>query len=70
MKHSQLLGNYLDTVVREQFRQFNETLPRTLFDSYLQDCRSGDPDMPANNLTCILSLTIGLYYTVIEYGIR
>lgn len=46
VKHSPLLGDFLDLVVREQYRIFNVTLPKKLWDEYLHGCRERDPDMP------------------------
>lgn len=49
VKHSPLLGDFLDLVVREQWRTFNPTLPKRLWDEYLQGCRERDPEMPQWN---------------------
>ena len=46
IKHSHLLGDFLDLVVREQYRVFNTVLSTKLWDEYLDDCRRRDPDMP------------------------
>lgn len=46
IKHSHLLGDFLDLVVREQYRIFNTVLSNKLWDEYLVDCRRRDPDMP------------------------
>ena len=46
VKHSTLLGDFLDLVVRERFRLFNPTLTRAGWEDYLNDCRGRDPDMP------------------------
>lgn len=46
VKHSPLLGDFLDLVVREQFRRFSPTLPANLWEDYLLGCRGRDPDMP------------------------
>lgn len=46
IKHSPLLGDFLDLVVREQSRMFEKTLPKRLWDEYLQGCRERDPEMP------------------------
>lgn len=46
IKHSALLGDFLDLVVREQYRLFNKTLPKSLWDGYLEGCRSRDGEMP------------------------
>lgn len=46
VKHSPLLGDYLDTVVREQFRNFEERLSLRLWNDYIQQCMQRDPSMP------------------------
>lgn len=46
VKHSPLLGDYLDTVVREQFQNFEEQLSLRLWDEYIQQCMQRDPSMP------------------------
>ncbi len=43
VKHSRLLGDFLDQVVREQFRIFNPILSNKLWDEYLNDCQRRDP---------------------------
>jgi hypothetical protein len=49
VKHSALLGDFLDLVVREQYRVFAKVLTDKLWDDYLDDCRGRDPDMPQWN---------------------
>jgi hypothetical protein len=49
IKHSHLLGDFLDLVVREQYHIFNPTLSKRLWDDYLSDCRGRDPEMPEWN---------------------
>jgi hypothetical protein len=68
VKHSQLLGDFLDTVVREQFRLFSETLPKTLFDGYLQDCRSRDPEMPEFTESTCRKLQTTVYHILVQAG--
>jgi hypothetical protein len=46
VKHSVLLGDFLDLTVREQFRMFRTELPRSLWAGYLEECRNRDPLMP------------------------
>jgi len=46
VKHSPLLGDFLDLVVRDQFRRFSPTLPANLWEDYLLGCRGRDPEMP------------------------
>jgi len=49
IKHSQLLGDFLDLIVREQYHIFSPTLSKRLWDNYLSDCRGRDPEMPEWN---------------------
>jgi Putative inner membrane protein (DUF1819) len=49
IKHSHLLGDFLDLVVREQWRKYSLSLPYTLWEEYVHSCRERDPEMPAWN---------------------
>ena len=49
IKHSPLLGDFLDLVVREHYRVFSTTLSNRCWEEYLDDCRGRDPDMPIWN---------------------
>ena len=49
IKHSPLLGDFLDLVVREHYRLFSATLSNRCWEDYLNDCRGRDPDMPIWN---------------------
>ena len=42
IKHSRLLGDFLDLVVREQFRIFDLRLHQRLWDEYLEGCSRRD----------------------------
>ena len=45
IKHCRILGDYLDLVVREQFRRFEEQLTRRIWEDFLQTCKQRDPSM-------------------------
>ena len=45
VKHSPLLGDFLQFVVGEQYRLFRPALSSTLFTQYLEGCRERDPAM-------------------------
>src|SRR5262249_46982178 len=52
VKHSQLLGDFLDLVVREQYRLFADKLTNKLWHEYLDRCQERDSDIPQwNELT-------------------
>lgn len=46
IKHSTLLGDFLDLVVREQFRLFRPNLTRKLWSDFLGQCHGRDLHMP------------------------
>lgn len=46
VKHSPLLGDFLEIVVAEQYRLFNPTLSDKHFSDFLDGCLGRDPNMP------------------------
>lgn len=46
IKHSTLLGDFLDLVVREKFRMFETNLSRNLWGKFLEGCHGRDSKMP------------------------
>jgi len=46
VKHSALLGDFLDLMVREQYIRYAKALSNTVWDDYILDCRGRDPEMP------------------------
>jgi len=67
-KHAPLLGDFLDLVVREQFRRFAPTLPLTLWEDYLLDCRGRDPEMPWWSETTRRKLRASAYQCLAQAG--
>jgi hypothetical protein len=45
IKQSALLGDFLDLVLREQYKVFSNRLTNSLWDQYLDDCRGRDPQI-------------------------
>jgi bacteriophage exclusion system BrxA-like protein len=68
IKHSFLLGDFLDLVVREQYRIFNSTLSNNLWEDYLADCRGRDPDMPVWNESTRRRLKSSVFQTLAQAG--
>ena len=68
VKHSHLLGDFLDMVVREQFRVFNEMLPKKRFDEFLRDCRGREPDMPEFTEATSRKLQTTVYHILVQAG--
>jgi hypothetical protein len=68
IKHSRLLGDFLDLVVREQYRQFKPTLSKTMWEDYLSDCRGRDPVMPLWNESTRRRLRSSVYQILAQAG--
>lgn len=45
IKHCRILGDYLDLVVREQFRKLEDRLTPSLWDEFVLSCKQRDPSM-------------------------
>lgn len=45
IKHCRILGDYLDIVVREQFRRIEDKLTPALWDEFIVSCKQRDPSM-------------------------
>lgn len=45
VKHSSLLGDFLDMAVREQYRLFRPALSNSIWLHFIEDCRNRDPGM-------------------------
>ena len=46
IKHSFLLGDFLDLAVRDQYRRFGKILTKKIWYDFLEDCRGRDSQMP------------------------
>jgi len=68
VKHSPLLGDFLDLVVREQYRIFKTTLAIRLWDEYLDDCRGRDSDMPIWNESTRKRLRSSVFQILAQAG--
>ena len=68
IKHSHLLGDFLDLVVREQYHLFNPSLSNRLWDDYLSDCRGRDPEMPEWNESTRRRLRSSVFQTLAQAG--
>ncbi len=68
VKESALLGDFLDQVVREQYRLFNPTLSRNLWQDYLIDCRGRDPEMPIWSEATVERLRSAVFQILAQAG--
>jgi hypothetical protein len=68
IKHSPLLGDFLDSVVREQYRLFHSTLSRQLWEDYLDERHNRDSDMPQWNDSTIRRLRSSVFQMLAQAG--
>lgn len=68
VKSSFLLGDFLDLVLRDQYRTFRESLSRTLWADYIQGCRGRDPEMPQWSDSTIMRLRSSVFSILAEAG--
>lgn len=68
VKHSRLLGDFLEIVVAEQYRLFSIALTDKLWDEYLQGCRERDTDMPLWSETTSRRLRSSVFQMLAQVG--
>jgi len=68
VKHSHLLGDFLDLVVREHYRLFSATLSNRCWEDYLDECRGRDPDMPIWNESTRKRLRSSVFQILAQAG--
>jgi Putative inner membrane protein (DUF1819) len=68
VRQSLLLGDFLDIVVREQYRLFSMALTNKLWADYLEGCRERDPDMPLWNETTRRRLRSSVFQMLAQAG--
>lgn len=68
VKHSPLLGDFLEIVVAEQYRIFSPALSQKLFADYLDGCRERDSAMPQWNETTRRRLRSSVFQMLAQAG--
>jgi hypothetical protein len=68
VKHSHLLGDFMEIVIAEQYRLFSPALSPKLFDAYLEGCRERDPEMPQWNETTRRRLRSSVFQMISQAG--
>lgn len=68
VKHSALLGDFMDLVLRDQYRTYAERLPHSLWTRYVEDCRGRDPEMPVWSDSTIRRLRSSVFQILAEAG--
>jgi hypothetical protein len=68
VKHSQLLGDFLEIAVGEQYRLFSTVLTGKLWDDYLEGCRERDTHMPLWSETTRRRLRSSVFQILAQAG--
>lgn len=68
VKHSPLLGDFLDLVIGEQYRLFSPALSNKIFADYLDGCRERDPEMPQWNESTRSRLRSSVFQMLAQAG--
>jgi hypothetical protein len=66
--YSPLIGDFLDLVVRDLYRRFEETLKPQHWDRFIEDCRSREPHMPEWSATTQDKLRTRVFGMMTEAG--
>ena len=68
VRHSPLLGDFLDLVVREEYRLFSPALSKGLWAGYMEDCRARDPEMPRWSDSTVERLRSSVFQALAQAG--
>jgi len=68
VKHSTLLGDFLDLVVQEQYQCYAVALSNKPWEDYIVDCRGRDPDMPRWSDSMIARLRSSVFQILAQAG--
>ena len=68
VKHSRLLGDFMDLTIREQRALFAKHLENRMWTEYIEGCRGRDPDMPHWSDTTLARLRSAVFSMLAEAG--
>jgi hypothetical protein len=68
VKHSPLLGDFLDLVVRDQYRMMAERLTNPMWEGYIEQCRERDPEMPQWSDSTVARLRSSVFQMLAQAG--
>jgi len=68
IKHSRLLGDFMDVTIREQRALFAKRLEYRMWLDYISGCRGRDPDMPQWSDATINKLRSSVFSMLTEAG--
>ncbi|QDV43918.1 hypothetical protein Enr13x_37780 [Stieleria neptunia] len=68
VKHSALLADFLELVVKEQYRVFAEKLTHQMWDEFIADCQNRDAELPAWSESTIERLRSSVFQILQQAG--
>ncbi len=68
IKHSHLVGDFLDIVVREDLRQFKTALSRSEWDEFIEQCAMRDPNVATWTVPVLAKLRQNVFHILAEGG--
>ena len=68
VKHSVLLGDFLDLVVREHYKCYADVLSTKWWGTYIEDCRGRDSEMPRWRDSTLARLRSSVFQILAQVG--
>lgn len=68
IKHCRLLGDFLDLVVRDQFRRYEESLSYRQWDDFIEECKQRDLNMADFKPTTAVKVRSNIFQILYEVG--
>jgi len=68
IKHCRLLGDYLDIIIRAQFKKLEDTLPLSLWDEFIVLCEQNDPLMEQFPPSTAQKMRSNIHKILVEVG--
>lgn len=68
IKHCRLLGDFLDLVVRDSLRRYEDKLTHRLWDDFIEGCKQRDPQMPEFPPTTAAKMESNIFKILFEAG--
>ena len=68
IKHSALLGDFMDSTLRGCYRQHFDSLPMAAWEDFLTNCQSRDPEMPCWHESTQQRLRSSVYQALAQAG--
>ncbi len=68
IRHSPLVGDFLDRIVRDHYRRFSKVLSNRIWNDYLEACRAWDPEMPQWSESTVERLRSSVFQILAQAG--